>query len=111
MVAAAVKTQLEQNGFKPVVFHPDGVCNASGYYANLQERVDFANSNNASVFVSIHADSGQQSDSFNPIYSTKGPFSAESKKLADLMGSSTVASLQASGKSVTTSTTDSLKTG
>lgn len=116
--AKALGSLLQANGFDVRIYEktPGGGCPSSGqpgygYYKNLQDRVDFANQAGANAFISIHADYGEQTDSFNPIYSPQGPFPSESKSLADDIGAEIVKTLAAKNKTISTNTTSSLETG
>lgn len=113
MQANALAGLLNSNGYDAKVYNPngDGSCNEPDYYQNLQSRVDFANSLKASLYISIHADSGEQNDKFNPIYSQNGPFSSESLRFAGEIGRAVVQALSAQDRYTTFEVTESRSTG
>ena len=110
---AALGDLLSSNGYTVKIYNPsgNGSCSANDYYENLQNRVDFANENKADVFISVHADNGQQDDSFNPIYSEAGPFDSESKDLGESLCSSIRNNLKISGKNISCKISESTQTG
>ncbi len=111
--AKKLASLLQKNGIDAKVYNPnsDGSCEEVDYYENLQKRVDFANSNNTAAFISIHADAGVQTNSFGPIYSEKGPFSSESKRLGETMGQAVTKQLKNKVSGITFKVDESTKVG
>ncbi len=113
MQAIALADLLDKNGYDARIYNPNGngSCSEDDYYQNLQSRVDYANSLSASLYISIHADSGEQNDKFNPIYSQNGPYSEESLRFANEIGRAVVQALTAQSKNVSFEVTESRSTG